>query len=312
MPKGQVRPMEINYLREFVVLAQTGNFMEAADRLYSSQSTLSKHIKSIESELGVPLFDRTTRKVSISKFGQLLLPYAKQIAELQDKYTAILQSSLETYREILTLGSIPALEQYHITDVLANFKKSRPQSTINVVQAVLEEMKEVLRQKKCELAFIRDTGEVDDDLVKIPYAVDTMVAVLPTNHPLAKQETIPLQMLADEDFLLTPKQTVLYRLCIRACEQCGFEPKIAYTDHNLGNLFDLVIKGMGVALVMKQLALYSASPEIAIVDISPCVSTQISLCYLKGVELSDAAKHFVLCAGSQRTDFGLLNGHGEK
>ena len=89
---------------------------------------------------------------------------------------------------------------------------------------------------------------------------------------------------------------MLYRLGTSACEQSGFEPKIAYTDHNLGNLCDLVSQGMGVALLMKQLALYHSSPKIAIVDISPSVSTQISLCYLKDVELSDAAKHFVLCA----------------
>jgi DNA-binding transcriptional LysR family regulator len=118
--------MEINYLREFVVLAQTGNFMEAADLRYCSQSTLSKHIQNMESELGVPLFDRTTRKVALSTFGQLFLPYAKQIAELEDKYTAVLQSSLGTDREILTLGSIPALAQYKITDVLIDFKKSHP------------------------------------------------------------------------------------------------------------------------------------------------------------------------------------------
>ena len=96
--------MEINYLREFVVLAQTGNFMEAADLLYCSQSTLSKHIQNMETELGVPLFDRTTRKVALSKFGQLLLPYAKQIAELQDTYTAILQSGLSTDQDILIGG----------------------------------------------------------------------------------------------------------------------------------------------------------------------------------------------------------------
>lgn len=297
--------MDINYLREFVVLAQTGNFMEAADILYCSQSTLSKHIKNLESQLGVPLFERTTRKVAISEFGQLLLPYAKQIVELEDKYTTILQSSLETDREILTLGSIPALAQYKITDVIVNFKKSHSQSTISVMQAGSQEMKKMLRQRKCELAFVRDTDEVDDDLVKIPYAVDTMVAVLPINHPLAKQKTIPLRMLADQDLLLIDKQTMLYRLCVSACEQSGFEPKIAYTDHNLENLVDLVSRGMGVALLTKQLALYVSRPKTAIVDISPCVSTRISLCYLKGVELSDAAKHFVLCAGSQRTDSGL-------
>lgn len=286
--------MELDYLREFVVLAQTGNFLEAADTLYIAQSTLSKHIKKIESELGVSLFDRTTRKVSISKYGQLLLPYAKQIVALQDQYTAALQNRLAVERERLTLGSIPALAQYKITDLLADFKSSYPQSTLDVVQAGSEELREMLRQGKCELAFIRDTGDqVDDDLVKVPYAVDTMVAVLPATHSLAKWKTIPLRMLADESFLLIEKQTMPYELSIRACEQSGFEPKVAYTDHRLENLFDLVGKGMGVALLMKQLALYVGNPGIAVVDVSPGVSTQISLCYRKGIELSDAAKHLV-------------------
>ena len=286
-------------MREFVVLAQTGNFMEAADLLYCSQSTLSKHIRNMEAELGVPLFDRTTRKVAVSRFGQLLLPYAKQIAELEDKYTAILQSGVATDREVLTLGSIPALAQYRITDVLVDFKKSHPQSTVNVMQAGSAEMKRMVRQRKCELAFVRDTDEVDDDLVKIPYAVDPLVAVLPINHPLARKKTIPLRVLANEGLLLVDKQTMLYKLCASACEQSGFEPKVAYTDHSVENLVDLVAKGMGVALLTKQLALYVARPEAAIVDISPTVPTRISLCYLRGVELSDAARHFVLCAQAQ-------------
>jgi LysR family transcriptional activator of glutamate synthase operon len=176
--------MEIDYWREFVVLAETGNFLEAADTLYIAQSTLSKHIKKIESELGVPLFDRTTRQVRISKYGQLLLPYAQQIAEIQDQYTTALQNSLAVDRERLTLGSIPALAQYKITDLVVDYKQAYPQSTLDVVQAGSEELREMLRQQKCELAFIRDTDEqIDDDLVRIPYAVDTMVAVLPATHP---------------------------------------------------------------------------------------------------------------------------------
>ena len=293
--------MDINHLRDFVILAQTGNFMEAAEQLYSSQSTLSKHIKSIEKELGVPLFDRTTRKVAISKYGQMLLPYAQKIVELQEQYNFILQGSLRTNEETLTLGSIPALAQYKITDVIVNFKKSRPQFMINVMQAGSQEMKELLRQKKIELAFIRYIDEVDDDFIKLPYAVDTMVAVLPTNHPLAGQKTISLQLLSDENFLLTAKQTMLYKLSISACQQCGFEPKVAYTDHNLENLAELVIKGMGVALLMKQLALHISSPKISIVDISPSITTQISLCYLKDAKLSPAAKHFLQCAKSQKS-----------
>ena len=278
-----------------MVLAQTSNFVEAANILFSSQSTLSKHIKSIESELGVRLFDRTSRKVEITKFGELLLPYAKQIVELQDKYTAALQSNLATDREILTLGSIRALAQYNITDILVHFKKTRPQSSINIVQAGPAELREMLRQKKCELAFIRTRDEIDDDLIEVPYTVDTLVAVLPTTHPFARQKTIALRMLANDDFLLPEEHKYLYRLSTTVCKESGFEPKVVHTDDKFETLVDLVTKGMGVALLLKRLALYVSNPKIAIVDISPSVTTQINLCYLKGVELSKAAEHFILC-----------------
>mgnify|MGYP000270200484 CR=1 FL=1 len=70
--------MELSYIREFVVLAETGNYLEAADALFIAQSSLSRHIKSIELDLGSPLFDRTTRKVVLNGFGQAFLPYAKR------------------------------------------------------------------------------------------------------------------------------------------------------------------------------------------------------------------------------------------
>jgi LysR family transcriptional regulator, transcription activator of glutamate synthase operon len=285
--------MEISYLKEFVVLAQTGNFMEAAEILYSAQSTLSKHIKTLELELGVPLFDRTTRKVSISKYGQLLLPYAQQIAELQEKYTADLQTSLASEHETLTLGSIYGLAQYNITDVLVSFKKSRPQSTFNVLQASSKDLTDALRQKKCELAFIRDVEDPEGKLVKIPYATDTIVAVLPSAHPLAGQKTIPLRNLADENFLLEVPNTMPYILSVKACQLSGFEPKVAITDVDREYLIGLVGKGMGVSLMLKQILSHFSSPEVSIVEILPTVATEISLCYLKDVKLSEAAKHFV-------------------
>ena len=67
--------MNTEYLKEFVVLAETKNFGEASDRLYMNQSTLSKHIKSLENELGINLFLRTTRRVELTNYGQTFLPY---------------------------------------------------------------------------------------------------------------------------------------------------------------------------------------------------------------------------------------------
>lgn len=299
--------MEINHLREFVVLAQKSNFLEAADVLYSSQSTLSKHLMGLEKELGVSLFDRTTRKVVINDNGKLLLPIAKQIVELEDQYLGTLRTNLKTEKETLTVGSIHVLAQYKITDIFAGFKKICPQAMINVVQGGSDEMKEMLRKKSCDLAFIRYAEDEDDDFVKIPYAIDNMVAVLPISHALANRKTISLGMLENEDILLTAKQTMLYKLCIQACERSGFTPNVAYTDHDVGDLLDMVIGRMGIALLMKQIALHASNPKLAIVDISPRVTTQINLCYLKGEKLSTLGKQFLICAEEKINDPNLRN-----
>ena len=299
--------MEIKYLRELLVLAEKGNFSEAADVLYTTQSTLSKHIKKIEIELGAPLFDRTSRKVKINEFGKTFLPYAEQLIKIQDDYLAVLQSKLITDQETLTLGSIRSMAQYHITDILANYKKSRIQSGIKTIHSIFEGksvntqiLKDLVRQKKCELAFIRIDNEVDDDLIKIPYIDDNLVAVIPADHPYAKKDVIPLEKLADNRFLFTEESSSIYRLCIKACRESGFEPNIVFTDPKPEDLIELVQEGLGIALMLKHPAVYLLNPNISIVNITPTMSIQIYLCYLKEAKLSNAAKHFIKCTEVQR------------
>ena len=96
--------MELSYIREFVVLAETGNYLEAADALFIAQSSLSRHIKSIELDLGSPLFDRTTRKVVLNGFGQAFLPYAKKMVEIQEEYENVLQSYLSGVSSTITVA----------------------------------------------------------------------------------------------------------------------------------------------------------------------------------------------------------------
>jgi len=288
--------MDIDYLKEFIILAQTENFLEAADLLYSSQSTLSKHLKNLETELGVQLFDRTTRKVIISKYGQTLLPFAEQIVSLHDQFTMEIKRIYDVNQDVLNLGTIPAMAEYDITDVIVNFKKIQPKSIVNVIQGGSTEMKEMLRQRKCDVAFIRFTEDSDNDIVKIPFTTDSLVAVLPTSHPLAKQKVISLKLLANENLVLSEKHTMLYQLSYDACKNCGFEPKVIYSDHKYENILDFVTKGMGIALMMKKLAVHSPLQPVAIVEITPTVITNINLCYLMNATLSDAARHFIECA----------------
>jgi LysR family transcriptional regulator, transcription activator of glutamate synthase operon len=79
----------LSYIKEFITLADTMEYMVAAQKLSISQTSLSKHIMHLESELGVLLFNRTTRKMELSEFGAVLLPYARQVVSIEQEYTAV-------------------------------------------------------------------------------------------------------------------------------------------------------------------------------------------------------------------------------
>ena len=82
--------MDIEKCREYIVLAQTRNFLEASEQLNIAQSSLSKHMKSLETELGVTLLDRTTRKVSLSADGRVFLPYAERLVRTANEARNVL------------------------------------------------------------------------------------------------------------------------------------------------------------------------------------------------------------------------------
>lgn len=298
--------MDISYFKEFVILAETQNFWAAADRLFMGQSTLSKHIKSLETQLGAPLFDRTSRKVTLTEFGARMLPYAQSIAKLQYEYEADAFNYLHEGNETLEIGSIPAMAQYDITNLLVDFQTAYPGIRIRTQEADTMVLREWLLERKCEIAFLRDSvaylahdPDKESRLVKVPFCQDNLVAVLPKGHPLAGMPSIELAQLQEESFSLLSKDTMPYTLCMRVCRDAGFVPKVVFNSHNLENVLDMVTQGSCVALLFSEHVNYpidsvlSIAPPFAVVPIVPVIQTTLYLTYLKDAPLSPAAEHFI-------------------
>ena len=298
--------MEIGYFREFVMLAETRNYWAAAERLFIGQSSLSKHIKAMEKQLGGPLFDRTSRKVELSAFGAALLPYAQSIAKLQEEYETAAFNFLNVGSESLTIACIPAMARYNITNLLISFQKKYPKVQVHTLEEDTIYVRELLLERKCDLGIYRDSGTYfgcglvkESQLVKIPYCEDHLVAVLPKNHPLAGQERLELGQLKDEFFSLIRKDTMPYTLCVQACREAGFTPKILFTSHNLDAVLDMVTQGGCVALLFSNHvarpanSVLSVEPPFAVVPVTPSIRTTICLSYLKDASLSRPAKEFI-------------------
>ncbi len=149
--------MEISYFNEFVILAETRNYWAAAERLYIGQSSLSKHIKTLETQLGAPLFDRTSRKVELTEFGAKMLPYAQSISRLQFQYEAAAADYLNGETDQLVIGSIPALASYNIVDILVRYQLDFPSVQVQTREADTMKVRKWLFEPSVDVAFYRDS-----------------------------------------------------------------------------------------------------------------------------------------------------------
>ena len=257
--------MDISYFNEFVVLAETRNFWAASERLFIGQSSLSKHIKAMEKELGAPLFARTSRRVQLTEFGQLMLPYAQSIARLRDHYESVAYNYVNAEEQLNVLLQ----RKCH----LAIYRESE--------------------------AYLEHDPDTERLITKLHYCDDPLVTVLPNDHPLAGENHIELKALAEDNFALIHPETMPYALSIRACREAGFQPKVLFTSHNLEAVLDMVRKGRCAALLFAnhvnfprnlpddEQRFFSEDPA------TPEIYTTVCLSYLKDAELSPAVRDFI-------------------
>lgn len=295
--------LNLIYLQDFLVLAETGSFGAAAARLYMNQSTLSKHIKALETELGVALFDRSTRRVKITPYGEQLLPYARQIEALSFQYESELKQRLD---RLLTIGTIPTMAEYDIVQLILRFKELHPEIRLKIVEGDTVELRRGLMDQKYDLAFLRDgnvpfsaASEADGELAGIPYQSDRVVAVVPKGHPLYGLESVTLPQLKGRRLCMLKEGTLLYDICVRACQAADFVPNIFFESHRIGNILEMCMRGGCTALLLDQHLRDAAAAQlvrdgaVSVVPVSPAISTTVSLCHLKNDQLSPPAKAFV-------------------
>lgn len=285
--------MDIDYIHEFVVLADTGNYMEAADKLFLTQSSLTRHIQKLEADLGVLLFDRSTRHIELNKYGNLFMPYARQISQLQKEYSTTFCNELNRERGTIRIGAIPVMAQYQITDILARFQQENRNFMLDIQEADSLKLIQMLRDEEIDFAVICESDDASSAFCKIPITQDTLAALMPAGHPLAVKDHIELKQLYRDSFLLLGRDTFMYSLCVRECRSAGFEPHIAFTSNRVDNIIGLVSKGMGVGLLTKRPVMSANHSEIAVVDILPAITTTISLAYLPGKKLTAPQQQLV-------------------
>lgn len=295
--------MNFLYLQEFLILAGSRSYMDASERLYMNQSTLSKHIKALEKELGVVLFDRGPHHVHLTEYGHQLLPYAKQITDLVTLYESELHRKNTS---TLTIGTIPTMAQYDLIRLILSFKEEYPDTQLKVIEGDTVELRDGLLKGHYDLAFLGDIhpsffapSPLDHAIEKIPYQTDHLVAVVPKGHSLFCNECITFPQLKDHRLCLLKENTLLYNFCVQSCKAANFIPSIFYESHRISNIIEMCAQGSCIALLLDQHLQTSSAKNsleelhLTMIPIDPPVTTIVSLCYLKKNEFARSEKEFL-------------------
>lgn len=269
--------MTVDQLREFLVLAEIGNYQKAADTLYISQATLSRHMISLENELGITLFDRMAHTNILSTAGRRFLPRAKNIVDLADSSYQQLQKRLNKGDGDLSIAVLRNFTYYKVADLLLDFMHAYPHINVNVSETSSSAMRQMLAEGQCSFAFVSELGHtIKDNFSREPICTDTMAICLPASHPLAESQSVTLDQLKEENFVMAPQRGNLYNACLLACKRSGFEPKINYTISG-NSIYNFVSNGLCVALLLKTPALSAHPQNTRVVDLSPPINIWLNL-----------------------------------
>ncbi|WP_062994461.1 LysR family transcriptional regulator [Nocardia mikamii] len=216
--------MELRQLQYFLTVAEELHFGRAAERLHIVQSAVSQQITRLERELGVALFERTTRTVRLTEGGRRLLPHAEQVLAAVAQARAAIDDLRVERTGTIRLGTSTGLGT-RLEHILVAFARRAPHAHLELVDADTEIRMKRVRSGELDAAIVRGPRE-EPGLELLPLWSDRLVAAIPARHDLAVLREIDLARLAQVPLRLVrhTRNPTLYDLVVDSCRAAGFAP----------------------------------------------------------------------------------------
>jgi LysR family transcriptional regulator, transcription activator of glutamate synthase operon len=288
--------MNIEQLKYVMAIVKHQHLTNASYEVSISQSSLSKYLKKVEEELGgVQLFDRTTRNVKLTAAGQEFSKYASRIIAEYENMMSAMEEFTSLERGGLSVGTIPVYSSRGLISLFTSFQKKYPGIQLEIKEKLTNELIDLLKKSELDIAIIALPFDMDplNTFTTYPMIEDEVVLITHKSHPFAKRRSINLSEAADENFIFINHASTLYQICIDACKEAGFTPKITYESSQIDMVAGLVEEGLGVSLITLREAKFSVQTNIAIVRLETTIKHTTALAIRSRLNQSNAMKAFV-------------------
>jgi DNA-binding transcriptional LysR family regulator len=243
--------MELRWMRTFVAVATERNYRRAAISLHVSQPAVSQQIRKLEAEVGVQLLERSTRSVSLTPAGDAFLPLAMKTLKKADEAVRAARNSERDDHGIVRIGFAGAMGAPFVAEIARLVRQRHPGIEL-IFQAQLASgvVMDMLSAGDLDIGFTADARPVRG-IRSRALRSDGFSVIMPTDHPLATAESLPLASLADETFVLldAARGLRLREAAIDVCVDVGFRPRIVQDAPDTVTVFSLVSAGVGLSIV---------------------------------------------------------------
>ncbi|WP_026691981.1 LysR family transcriptional regulator [Peribacillus kribbensis] len=241
--------MELKQLKYFIEVARLEHFSKAAEELHVAQSALSRQIGLLEKELGVELFQREGRNVKLTLIGRIFSEQAVIALKAIEHAKQMVDEYLDPERGTIRIGFPSSLAGSTLPAIISAFKREYPEVKFHLRQGSYPFLKEGIKNREIDLAFIGPVPTHDPDLHADILFSEHFFALLPEKHPLAGRECLSLNELAEDAFVLFPEDFILRKIVVDSCHQAGFRPFIPFEGEDLDTLKGLVSAGIGISIL---------------------------------------------------------------
>ncbi len=255
--------MEIKQLKTFSAIAKTGSFSNASNILGYAQPTVTTHIKLLEDELNVKLFERLGHRIKLTEEGKHLLYYAENILKFSSEaLSSFAEKDTETGK--ITIGANESFSVVRLPLILKNFIYRYPNADVNLKFGSVKEIHEALQNNDVDIAFFLTREVCYSDLIVETLMKEEIVAIAPPSHPLTSKETVSIFDFENEELIITQEDCTYRAMIQELINETNVHPKSIIGINNIHAIKQLVMSGLGVALLPRISVEYEISQNLLV------------------------------------------------
>lgn len=285
--------MELRQLQYFVKVARKQHVTQAAEEMHVAQSAVSRQIHQLEQELGVQLFVQKGRNLQLTSVGKLFLTHVEGILTDLERAVNEVHEFLDPERGEIRIGFPHSLGIYLLPTVIAGFRSQYPNVKFRLRQGTFNNLIRDVVKGEIDLAFISPFPEKHDRVSGVLLLQEELYAIVPQGHALSECETIRLEQLRDDSFVMFSEEYSLRSIVLEACAKAGFVPNIGFEGEETDTIRGLVAAGLGVSL-LPEMALMEVSQlePVKVRVIEPLVTRSVGLIHRSEEKLPLVAEGF--------------------